>query len=99
MKYELIDNTAEKRYEYRIGTLCPYVEYKRDNDGTIFLTHTFIPSQMRGQGIGKMLVGDCLAEIDRCGMKLVPLCGFVAAYIAGHPEWKRLLKEGINVGR
>lgn len=96
-KYELFDNTDEGQYEYRIGKLRPHIEYKINNDGVIFLTHTGIPEELRGQGVGTMLVADSLEDIDRRGLKLVPLCGFVAAYIKKNPEWMKLLKADVTI--
>lgn len=97
-KYELIDNKELERYEYRIGEERPHIEYKKKNDGVIFLTHTRLPESLRGKGIGKSLVKDALEDIDNQGLKLVPLCGFVASYIKKNPEWKHLLQQGIYIG-
>lgn len=96
-KYVLIDNTDDGQYEYHIETLRPHIEYKINNDNVIFLTHTGIPTQLQGRGIGTQLVADALEDIEQRGMKLVPLCGFVAGYIKKNPEWNRLLKEGIMI--
>lgn len=97
-KFKLIDNKEAGQYEYQIDSYRPHIEYKITNDGVIFLTHTAIPREFQGQGIGTALVLDALEDIDSRGLKLVPLCGFVASYIKKNPEWNRLLKEGIYVG-
>ena len=34
----------------------------------------------------------------RQGLRLVPLCPFVAGYIQKHPDWKRIVMQGINIG-
>ena len=38
-----------------------------------------------------------LADIERQGLRLVPLCPFVAGYIHKHPEWKRIVMRGIHI--
>jgi len=96
-KYKLINNTGESRYEYRIEDYTPHIEYKISN-GVIALTHTRVPLALQGKGVGKSLVEDTLKDIDEEGLKLLPLCGFVASYIRKNPEWKRLLTENIYIG-
>lgn len=96
-KNQLVNDTSGQKYEYVMGEYRPQIEYQiKGND--IYLTHTRIPEELRGQGIGTELVKDVLEDIDHEGYKLVPLCGFVASYIKKHPEWTRLLKEGLYIG-
>lgn len=96
-KNTLYNNREESRYEYRIDSYTPHIEY-RTRPGEIALTHTRVPFELRGEGIGTMLVKDCLDDIRKQGLKLVPLCSFVASYVKRHPEYKDLLKEGISIG-
>ena len=63
----------------------------------IYLTHTEVPRELEGKGIGSQLVEKTLQDIERQGLRLVPLCPFVAAYIKKHPEWRRIVMKGINI--
>ena len=38
-----------------------------------------------------------LKDIEKQGLRLVPLCPFVAGYIHKHPEWKRIVMKGIHI--
>jgi len=96
-KYELYNNHEARQYEYRIGDLRPHIEYKI-KEGDIYLTHTRVPHQLQGQGIGKQLVEDVLQDISDKNLKIVPLCGFAATYMRKNPQWLRLLKKGIQIG-
>ncbi|MCD8186215.1 MAG: N-acetyltransferase, partial [Rikenellaceae bacterium] len=64
--------------------------------GDYALTHTGIPANLRGQGIGSELVEAALEYIDGEGMKVIPLCGFVASYIEEHPQWERIVSDQTN---
>ena len=86
--YELIDNTQDRQYEFHIGEMTPYIEYIKTQNGQIHL---------KGKGIGSRLVEKTLRDIERQGLELVPLCPFVAGYIKRHPEWKRIVMQGINI--
>lgn len=73
-----------------------YIEYIKVTDA-IYLTHTEVPRELEGKGIGSEIILLSLKEIDRQNKKLIPLCPFVAHYLAQNPEWKKLLQEGFNV--
>ena len=95
--YKLIDNVALHQYEFRIGDLIPRIEYIKTKNGEIYLTHTEVPSALEGKGVGSSLVRLALEDIERQQLRLVPLCPFVAGYVQKHPEWKRLVREGVNI--
>lgn len=95
--YKLIDNVALHQYEFRIGDLIPRLEYIKTKNGEIYLTHTEVPSALEGKGVGSSLVRLALEDIERQQLRLVPLCPFVAGYVQKHPEWKRLVMEGVNI--
>lgn len=95
--YELIDNTAQKQYEFHIDGLIARIEYIKSVNGEIYLTHTEVPKALEGRGIASNLIGQVLEDVEKQNLRLVPLCPFVAGYIQKHPEWKRLVLRGINI--
>ena len=95
--YQLINNKEKKRYEFQIDEHIAVIEYIKSAKSEIFLTHTRVPSELEGKGIGSSLVLKVLQDIEKQGLHVVPLCPFVAAYIKRHPEWKKLVSEGINI--
>ena len=97
MDYTLIDNEEKKRYEFQLEEYTPIIEYIKAQD-KIYLTHTEVPTALEGKGIGSALVKQALEDIEKKGLTLVPLCPFVALYIKRHPEWKKLVLKGINIG-
>ena len=92
--YELKDDVHRQQYEFRIGNYTPKIEYIKSINGEIYLTHTEVPRELEGKGIGSQLVEKTLQDIERQGLRLVPLCPFVTAYIKKHPEWRRIVMKG-----
>ena len=84
--YELKDDVHRQQYEFRIGNYTPKIEYIKSINGEIYLTHTEVPRELEGKGIGSQLVEKTLQDIERQGLRLVPLCPFVAAYIKIYKE-------------
>ncbi|WP_163318333.1 GNAT family N-acetyltransferase [Dysgonomonas sp. 520] len=95
--YELIDNDADSQYEFHVEKYLAKIEYIKTQNGEIYLTHTEVPVELEGQGIGSQLVEKVLKDIDAQSLRLVPLCPFVAGYIKKNPEWRRIVMRGINV--
>lgn len=89
--YKLIDNEEKHRYEFQIDDKIAEIDYIKSNNGEIYLVHTEVPASLGGKGVGSQLAEKVLSDIERQGLRLVPLCPFVAGYIHKHPEWKRIV--------
>ena len=86
------DNPAASRFEMTSGDSTAFMEYRRAGD-RIVLTHTEVPEALSGRGVGSKLVCGVLDALRAEGAKVVPRCGFVAAYIGRHPEYRDLLDD------
>lgn len=89
-KHELVNNKQDSCFEFHIDEEIAKIDYAQAGSA-IALTHTEIPHNLRGRGIGTELVESVLEYIDGQDMKVIPLCGFVAGYIQEHPQWKRIV--------
>ncbi len=90
-KPRVADNPPELRYEvWADGRLAGLIRYTL-GDGEITLVHTEVDPAFEGRGLGSVLVAGALEDIRRRGLKLHPLCPFVAAYVRRHPEFADLL--------
>ena len=96
--YELIDNEERHQYEFHIGKYVPKTEYIKTKNGEIYLTHTEVPVALEGKGVGSQLAEKVLKDIEKQELRLVPLCPFIAGYIQKHPDWRRIVMRGINIG-
>jgi uncharacterized protein len=84
------NNEAEQRYELEAEGATAIAAYKLEGD-TIVFTHTEVPEELEGQGIGSRLVSGALEDVRRRGLKARPLCSFVAGYMERHPETRDLI--------
>ena len=84
------DNTALSRFELDAGGVTAFVNY-RIGGGVITLLHTESSPQARGQGLASQLIAGALQIARARDLKVIPLCAFVRAYIAKHPEFRDLL--------
>ena len=85
------DVPAASRYELRLGgRLIGTLAYRR-SDGRIALTHTRVAPACEGRGFGSRLAAAALDDARREQLEVLPLCSFVAHYVAEHPEYGELV--------
>lgn len=85
------NNPARKRYELVAEGYLAATYYEL-SDGVITFVHTEVPKELEGKGIGSKLVKGALDQVRATGLKVVPQCPFVKAYIEKHAEYADLLK-------
>jgi predicted GNAT family acetyltransferase len=93
---ELRNNKEIKQFDTMVDGQVALIEYTI-SDNRIFLTHTEVPSELGGRGVGTLLVKETLEEIERMKLQVIPACTFVKSFIQKNPEYRRLLATGIEV--
>ncbi|MHA6724084.1 GNAT family N-acetyltransferase [Sphingomonas sp. RS2018] len=78
------------RYELVEDGETAFAAYDRSGD-TVTFTHTIVPKAIGGRGVASRLIAAALADVRTRGLKVVPQCAFVAAYIDKHPGERDLL--------
>jgi uncharacterized protein len=86
----LRDNTALSRFELDADGVVAVANYHVAGN-VMTITHTEVPPHARNKGIASRLIGAILAQARTRGLKIVPLCPFVGAYVSKHPEYEDLL--------
>lgn len=89
------DNAERHRFEVVVDGHLARADYVIDGD-VITFTHTIVPSALEGRGIASRLIRHGLSEARDRGLRVVPQCPFVAAYIRKHPEWADLLVQPLD---
>ncbi|RMB57643.1 N-acetyltransferase [Dokdonia sinensis] len=92
----LKNNTEKKQFELLVENNLARIEYIKTQD-KIYLTHTEVPSELEGKGVGTAMVHKTLEWVKNNDLTLIPLCPFVALYIKKNPEYKSLVLKGINI--
>lgn len=84
---EVRDEPDRARFELLVdGELAGVAQYVR-RGGRVVFTHTEVDQRFEGRGLGSVLASRALDTVRAEGSLAVPLCPFIAGYIARHPEY------------
>jgi predicted GNAT family acetyltransferase len=84
------NNEAESRFEVFDGeTRIGFAAYQKATHLVVF-THTEIDPGHEGRGVGSTLVRAALDSVRAEGLAVLPICPFVHAWMARHPDYADL---------
>jgi predicted GNAT family acetyltransferase len=82
----------QTRYEIRVeGLSAGFSLYRdreyRDRVNQRIFYHTVVDGAFAGHGLGSNLVESALSDTRSEGMRVVPVCPFIAAYLKSHHDF------------
>ena len=95
---EVTDVPDEQRFVITVdGQRAGLLDYTLRDDLFVAL-HTEIDPAYAGQGLGGILVRQVLDEVRDSGMRLRPLCPFVAHFVRNNADYADLVDDGAAGG-
>lgn len=95
MKYNFIKNDEQKRFELNTENQTAFTDFYFMS-GKLCLTHTLVPEQLGGRGVGKKLVENILEFARENDMEIFPFCPFVSSYIKKNEQWMPIVAKGFK---
>ena len=89
--YTVRDNPEKHRFEIDLGDGSFAIAEYTLPAGKIMFTHTEVPPEHGGKGLGTKLIEFALSAARERGLKVIPICPFFAAYMQEHAEVQDLL--------
>ena len=90
MSDKIRDNPALSRFEMDTPAGVAFARYRKQGD-ILIIPHTEVPPAIEGQGYGSRLVRAVLEHVRAQGLRVIPACPFVRAYVRRHPEFSDLV--------
>ncbi len=87
----VVDNPGEGRFEICIGSAVAGFSSYQLQPGRVVFTHTEIDPAFGGHGLGGRLASGALDQVRRRGLRVTPLCPFIASFIERHPVYADLV--------
>ena len=91
------DNLDKHRFEIDLGGGSFAIAQYNLLHGKIMFTHTEVPPEHEGKGLGTKLIEASLASARERGLKVIPICPFFAAYMQKHAEVHDLLDNAWKI--
>ena len=83
---EVIDNTTHDRFELTEHGETAVADYRINKD-TMYIEYVESPPALRGQGTAGRLMAGVMETARARNLKVIPICGYAAAWIRRHPEY------------
>lgn len=77
---DLIDNTAQSRFEWPVDDLVAYADYRLEGSD-LYIDYVFAPPALRGTGASGRLMAAIAEQAQARGLKIIPICGYAAAWL------------------
>ncbi len=86
MLHNIQDNPLKSRFEMPVDGHEAYADYKREGE-VLTIRYVYAAEALRGTGAaGRLMEG--IADLARTeNLKIVPLCGYAAAWLRKHKEY------------
>jgi hypothetical protein len=84
------NNINDSRFEAEIGDHLAIISYALSGERIAFI-HTAVPQEISGHGVASKMAKFALDFAREEGLRVVPICPFVAGYIKRHSEYQDLV--------
>jgi uncharacterized protein len=82
---DVIDNAGESRFELEEDGLTAIAEY-HVKDHSLYIDYVESPPALRGTGAAGRLMEGVMQAAREKDYKVIPVCGYAAAWIKRHPD-------------
>lgn len=87
-------DTERERFVVRREEGDAHLTYGHVDDDVLDYRHTYVPPELRGEGLGERIVLTALRYARDHGYRIKPTCSYVAKVLDDHPEFAELASGG-----
>jgi predicted GNAT family acetyltransferase/glutaredoxin len=90
-RLHIIHDKEHNRFTLDINGEIAKVDYQLRQD-KMYLLHSEVPYNLRGQGVGKVLVEKTFEQLTQEGYKAVAVCSYIKAVASRSEKWNELIE-------
>ena len=90
-RMNIIHDKENSRFTMDINGELAKIDYNL-KDGKLYLVHSEVPYNLRGQGIGKVLVEKTFEKLTEEGFKAIAICSYIKAVARRSDKWKTIIE-------
>lgn len=88
---EVIHDKMNHQFTMQVDGQTAVVDYEL-REGKMFLVYSEVPFNLRGQGIGKVLVEKTFEKLTEEGYEAVAICGYIKSVANNSEKWNTIIK-------
>ncbi|MBO3098700.1 GNAT family N-acetyltransferase [Gelidibacter pelagius] len=88
---KVIHDKANTQFTMEVDGENATVDYTL-KDGKMYLEYSEVPFNIRGQGIGKVLVEKTFEKLSDEGYQAVAVCGYIKSVARNSEKWNSIIK-------
>ncbi|XXQ68627.1 GNAT family N-acetyltransferase [Neisseriaceae bacterium B1] len=85
-----IQHETGKRFTYTENGITAHLDYS-DHNGIRTITHTIVPTELGGRGIGTQLARAALDDASVQNLRIRSLCSFIDHFVSKETQYQDLL--------
>ena len=79
-------NPQQQCFSAEVDGYKALLEYRKVDEHSIDIHHTYVPNELRGQGVAGVLAQTALDYAKQQQLKVIPSCSYIAVYLKRHPQ-------------
>jgi uncharacterized protein len=91
MDLDIQHDEALNKFFVIVNSQEALLEYYQKDDRTLVFFHTYVPPNLRGQGIAGVLTKHALDYAKDHNFKVIPQCSYVESYVKGRKEFADII--------
>ena len=89
-RLNIVHDKEKMRFTIAINGEIAKIDYTLENEN-MYLNHSEVPYNLRGQGIGKVLVEKTFEQLTKEGFKAISICSYIIAIASRSEKWKDVI--------
>lgn len=87
---EIKHHPDRQQFTLEVDGKIAKIDYTKLND-KLYLNHSEVPYELRGKGVGKVLVEKAFEYIEEHGMRAIAICSFIKIVAQHSPKWNSII--------
>lgn len=92
MSSQTLHSEAEFKFYEIVDGIESHLFYREEGEVWNLLS-TYVPSELRGEGIAARLVKTAMDKARSLNKKIIPSCSYVTTFLERHPEYADMVAK------